>query len=243
MLPISDDNRGRRTQPIVTWALIGINLLIYAYQWTLSPRALNSFMAEWAVIPERITSGAGYHTLITSAFLHGSWFHVLSNMLFLWIFGDNVEDVMGHVKFIIFYLLTAVAAAFAQILIDPHSAIPMVGASGAISGVLAAYIILFPHGRIRTLLTLGIFITMAMLPAWIMIGYWFVLQILSGVLSLGAGDNGGGGVAFFAHIGGFVAGLALAWIFRDRGRQDHQNANRLDSSAAQTWGVQPGRRS
>lgn len=228
MLPLSDDNSGRHIKPVVTWALIAINVLVYAYQATLNNAQLWNLLSEYAAIPERITSGEGYHTMITSAFMHGSWFHLGSNMLFLWIFGDNVEDVMGHLKFLIFYLLTAVGAALAQIMVDTGSDIPMVGASGAVSGVMAAYIVLFPHGRIRTLIILGIFISMRMLPAWVVIGIWFLLQVISGVGSLNVVGSEGGGVAFWAHIGGFIAGLALVWVFRDRDRHRNQLEKRPD---------------
>lgn len=238
MLPISDDNRGRHSLPLVTWALIAINVVVYAYQATMNNRELWQFLQEWAVIPDRITNGAGYETLVTSAFLHGSWFHLGSNMLFLWIFGDNVEDVMGHARFLIFYLLTAVAASFAQIMINTDSSIPMVGASGAVSGVMAAYILLFPHGRVRTLVIAGIFVSMAMLPAWMIIGYWFIIQVVSGVASLNLVDGQGGGVAFWAHIGGFLAGLALVFLFRDKDRQREQLSQRVPGRGAPIFQIE-----
>ncbi len=237
MLPLSDDNRGRRSLPYVTWALIAINVLVYAYQAFLSPAELNDFLQQWAAIPEEISGGSALYTLLTSAFLHGSWFHLGSNMLFLWIFGDNVEDVMGHVKYLIFYVAAAVGAGLAQVLISTGSDVPMVGASGAVSGLLAAYILLFPHGRIRTMVTLGVFITMTMLPAWMMIGYWFVLQLISGFLSLNQVANEGGGVAFFAHIGGFVVGLLLTIPLRDRDRQRSQNSARDEPVSSRTFGL------
>lgn len=240
MLPLSDDNRGRRTQPFVTWALIAINIVVYAYQAFLSERDHFQFLMDWAVVPDRITSGEQFHTLITSAFMHGSWFHLGSNMLFLWIFGDNVEDVLGHLKYLLFYLVTAVAAGVAQILVDTGSMVPMVGASGAVSGLLAAYIVLFPNGRIRTLLTLGVFITVTMLPAWMMIGYWFLLQIISGVLSLG--DASTGGVAFFAHIGGFIAGFVLVRPLIKKDRLVNQRSSRGSSDESRTWRMGSGRR-
>lgn len=237
MLPISDDNRGRKIQPVVTWALIAINVVIYAYQFLLDERAHYDFLNQWAVVPAEISSGQAYFTLVTCAFLHGSWFHLGSNMLFLWIFGDNVEDVMGHVKYLIFYLLTAVGASVAQVLVDTDSRIPMVGASGAVSGLLAAYIVFFPHGRIRTLLFLGIFVTVTMLPAWMMIGYWFLIQLISGIGSLNTIGQQGGGVAFFAHIGGFIAGLVLVWVFRDKDRLEAQRRGRHGRVPDQRWGM------
>ncbi len=236
MLPLSDDNRGRRSLPYVTWVLIAINVAIYAYQAFLTPQAHWDFLQSWAAIPAEISGGEALHTLLTSAFLHGSWFHLGSNMLFLWIFGDNVEDVMGHIRYIIFYVAAAIGAGLAQVLISTGSEVPMVGASGAVSGLLAAYIVLFPHGRIRTLLTLGIFITLAMLPAWMMIGYWFVLQLISGFLSLNQVSNEGGGVAFFAHIGGFIVGLLLVFPLRDRDRQRSQISARNEPVSERTFG-------
>ena len=237
MLPISDDNRGSRTQPIVTWFLIAANVLIFFYQSSLGEAAHLRFLNDWAVVPAEITAGQAYFTLITTAFLHGSWFHLGSNMLFLWIFGDNVEDVMGHVKYLAFYLLTAVAASYAQVLVDPDSRVPMVGASGAVSGLLAAYIVMFPHGKIRTLVIFGIFISAMMVPAWVMIGYWILLQVISGLGSLSTIGDQQGGVAFFAHIGGFIAGLVLVWVFRDKRRQDAQNAARQGYMPERRWGM------
>ncbi|MCY4343727.1 MAG: rhomboid family intramembrane serine protease [Gammaproteobacteria bacterium] len=159
-------------------------------------------------------------TLLTSMFLHGGWFHILGNLWFLWVFGDNIEDVMGPLRFIVFYLLCGLAAAFAQILSDPGSAIPMVGASGAIGGVMGAYALLFPRARVQTLLILGFYVTTIGVPAFVMLGYWFLLQVLGGLPALGSSE---GGVAFWAHIGGFVAGLALIHLFR---RPDHASARR-----------------
>ncbi|MBA2760017.1 MAG: rhomboid family intramembrane serine protease [Chloroflexia bacterium] len=238
MLPLTDDNRGRRTTPIVTWALIAINVLVFIYQFLMSEQELNQFFNDFGVIPRDISNGEGYLTLLTSMFLHGGLLHVGGNMLFLWVFGDNVEDVMGHARYLIFYLLTGLGASAAQILINPDSTIPTIGASGAISGVLAAYIVCFPHGRIRTLITLGFFITSFMLPAWIMIGYWIVLQVIQGSLSLGVSDDVGG-VAWFAHIGGFVAGLVLVFLFRQPERVERQRVarNRPDPERRQIgWG-------
>lgn len=222
MLPLTDDNRGRRSTPIVTWVLIGINVLVFLYELLLNDQQFNEFVRNFGVIPREISNGEGYLTLLTSMFLHGGWLHVGGNMLFLWVFGDNIEDVMGHARYLVFYLLTGLGASAAQILVNPDSMVPTIGASGAISGVLAAYIVSFPHGRIMTLITLGIFITSVMLPAWVMIGYWIVLQVIQGSLSLGVSADTGG-VAWFAHIGGFAAGLALVFLFR---RPDHLERQR-----------------
>lgn len=233
MLPISDDNRGRRSQPYVIWALIVINVLVFIYESLLDERDLAALFDQWAVIPAEISSGNLVYTLVTCAFLHGSWLHLGGNMLFLWIFGDNVEDVMGHTRFLVFYVLVAVIASGVQVAISPESTVPLVGASGAIAGVLAAYIVMFPRGRIHTIVFLGIFFTAIMLPAWMMIGYWIVIQVISGVGTLGV-ENATGGVAFFAHIGGFFAGLALVWLFRDRERLERQHRRRRTYDG-QSW--------
>jgi membrane associated rhomboid family serine protease len=144
-------------------------------------------------------------------FMHGGWFHLIGNMLFLWVFGNNIEDAMGHAKFLIFYLLCGIAAAATQTFISPHSVVPMVGASGAISGVLGAYLLLYPRVRVHTLIILPIYITTVAIPAWVMLGYWALIQLVSGLGSLSEIDKGG--VAFFAHVGGFIAGLVLIRLF------------------------------
>jgi membrane associated rhomboid family serine protease len=226
-MPLSDDNRGRRSAPIVTWVLIGLNVLVFLYQLTLGERELNQFFLDYGVIPQEIGDRQDLWTLLTSMFLHGGWLHIAGNMLFLWVFGDNVEDVMGHLRYLVFYLLTGVGAGLAQVLANPDSTVPTIGASGAISGLLAAYLVCFPHGRILTGVFIGFIITTFMLPAWMMIGYWIVLQVISGVVSLGPDTAATeGGVAWWAHIGGFVAGLILVWPFRQRDRLEHQRASR-----------------
>lgn len=226
MIPISDDNRGRRTTPYVSYTLIVINILVFLYQFVLSDRANLDFIYRWGAIPADVSDGHRVFTLVTCAFLHGSWLHLGGNMLFLWVFGDNVEDVMGHVGYLTFYLATGIAASASQVWLDTGSLVPLVGASGAISGVLAAYIVLFPRGRIISLIFLGVFVTTVFLPAWVMIGYWIALQFLQGFLSLGVRTAQTGGVAYFAHIGGFVAGLILVWIFADRDLTSSQRAAR-----------------
>jgi len=168
-----------------------------------------------------------YFTLLSSMFLHGGWFHLIGNMMFLWVFGNNIEDSMGHVKFVLFYLISGVAAALAQMVVNPDSTIPMVGASGAISGVMGGYILLYPHARVHTFVFLGFFATTIQLKAGLMLGYWFVLQLLGGIPSLTGIDRGG--VAFFAHIGGFVAGLIFVKLFETR---EHRERRRGDRGAA-----------
>ena len=227
MMPLSDDNRGRRSTPVVTWVLIALNVLAFLYELTLGERALNQFFIDYGIIPREISDGQNLWTLLTSMFLHGGMLHIAGNMLFLWVFGDNVEDVMGHARFLIFYLLCGIVAGLSQVAIDPDSTVATIGASGAISGLLAAYIVCFPHGRVLTGVFIGFIITTFMVPAWMMIGYWIVLQVISGVISLGPDTSAtDGGVAFFAHIGGFVAGLILVWPFRQKDRVEHQRASR-----------------
>ena len=240
MFPIGDEPNGRRLTPVVNYALIALNVLVFLYQITLSSGPpgfdLERFIFRWGAIPEEISAGNDLFALLTSMFLHGGWAHIGGNMLFLWVFGDNVEDTMGHARYQLFYLLPGLAAGLALFVIDPNSAIPLVGASGAISGVLGAYIVLFPRGNIRTLVVLGFFITVVMIPAWVQIGLWFVLQFFNGFASLGVQTEESGGVAYFAHIGGFVAGALLVWLFKDRDAVDRQRAARAASRPFQRVG-------
>lgn len=214
MFPIRDHNPSGRT-PFVTWGLMVANVLIfftYVGFITNGPE-INAFYYDWAFIPARLMAGDNAIALVTSMFLHGGWMHLLGNMLFLWIFGDNVEDEMGHLPYLVFYLASGIAAALAQYAADPGSVIPTVGASGAIAGVMGAYLLMFPKARVDIFIFLIIFIRIIPVPAWIMLGLWFVLQFFGG---LGA-DPSNGGVAYWAHAGGFVAGLLFAvplWLRR-----------------------------
>lgn len=207
MMPIGDDNSTRKTVPIVTYALIALNVVFFIIELTGGDEAI----IKWAFVPSRFLANplGDFLTLFTSMFMHAGWLHLGSNMLYLWIFGDNVEDRFGHVKFLIFYLLCGLAATFAQLVVNVSSDIPNLGASGAIAGVLGAYIILFPKGRIRVLQGRGII----QVSALIVIGLWIVLQLFSGIGSIAASTDTGG-VAYMAHIGGFVAGIALTFLFR-----------------------------
>jgi membrane associated rhomboid family serine protease len=233
MFPIGDENRGIRSRPYVTYALIAINIVIFLYQITLDQSALADFILKWGTIPREISDGKDLFTLATCMFLHGGWLHIAGNMLFLWVFGDNIEDTMGHAKFLVFYLLCGLAASGLQVIVNSNSETPMIGASGAISGVLAAYLVLYPRGKIRTVILVGIPI-LVLIPAWGMIGYWIVIQFINGIASLGVRTaETGGGVAYFAHIGGFVAGAALVWIFRDREIQQRHLDNRSGNRAFQ----------
>jgi membrane associated rhomboid family serine protease len=207
MLPIGDDNSSSRTVPVVTYALIALNILFFFVELSGG----EAFIMQWAFVPERFLSNPSgdFLTLLTSLFMHAGWLHLGSNMLYLWIFGDNVEDRFGHGKFLIFYLLCGLAATFAQLAFSADSNIPNLGASGAIAGVLGAYILLFPQGRVRVLQGQRVI----QMPALIVIGLWIVLQFFSGIGSI-ANTAETGGVAFMAHIGGFIAGFVLTFLFR-----------------------------
>jgi membrane associated rhomboid family serine protease len=224
VIPLRDKNPTRRT-PIVTWALIGGCLVAFAIELSVTAAggdaALEGFFREWGAVPRDITGAieSGDYLsqailgMFTSMFLHGGWLHLLGNMLFLWIFGNNVEDRLGSIAFLLFYLVGGVAAALTQVVIGPQSTIPLVGASGAIAAALGAYIVLFPGARILSLVFLGFFYQLIEVPAIIVLGFWFGLQLLSGFASFGA-ETAEGGVAFFAHIGGFVFGLAVGLLLR-----------------------------
>ncbi|HEY7031142.1 MAG TPA: rhomboid family intramembrane serine protease [Thermomicrobiales bacterium] len=236
MFPIGDENRGQRLRPVVNYGLIALNFLVFFYELAQSDPELNRFIYRWGTIPTEIMDGQRLVTLVTSQFLHAGWLHILGNMLFLWVFGDNVEDTMGHVGYLIFYLLCGVAAAVAQVAVNSGSPTPLVGASGAISGVLAAYLVLFPRGKIRTFVLLGWFPLIFLLPAWVMIGYWIVLQFINGFLSLGVRTEEGSGVAYFAHVGGFLAGLVLVNLFKNEDAHQRQLAAREGRRAFQRVG-------
>ncbi len=223
MIPIGDDNRGRRATPFINWLLILGNLGVFIYQLTLPMADLEQFVFAYGAIPGDLTSTfpsistesmSVYATVFTSMFMHGSIAHFLGNMLFLWVFGDNIEDAMGHVGYLLFYLAGGLSAAVAHIAFDPNSAIPMIGASGAISAVMGAYLLLFPTGMVRVLIFIGIPLLFAV-PAILVLGLWFVMQLMSGVAALEGAGEAAGGIAFWAHVGGFVAGAVLVWFFRD----------------------------
>lgn len=213
MIPIKDDNPTRRT-PWVTVAFIAVNLAVFAYQTTLDPAALQSFWMRWAFVPARFMadpfSPGELATIFSAMFMHAGWVHIGGNMLYMWIFGNNIEDRFGHLGFAAFYLISGVAAMVAQAMVAPSSALPNLGASGAVAGVLGAYILLFPGASVLTIIPILIFIEVARVPAYIVIGFWFILQLGSGLASLGPELATSGGVAWFAHIGGFIAGLLLA---------------------------------
>jgi membrane associated rhomboid family serine protease len=215
VFPISDVIPSRTT-PVVTVTLIAINAVIFLYQLTLSDPALEQFVGAYALIPAWFS----WPALVTSQFLHAGWLHAVGNMVYLWIFGDNVEDRLGHGGYLLFYLGSGAAAAVLQTLFDPFSNVPMIGASGAIAGVMGAYFVLYPHSRVLTAVFLVIFFDIIEIPALFFLGIWFLMQLLSGVGSLGVSNAAGGGIAFWAHIGGFVVGAAVGFALRatDRGR-------------------------
>ena len=215
MFPISDVIPSR-TRPVVTVAIIIVNALIFLYQLTLPEPALQLFVGAYAVVP------AHFHpaTLITSQFLHGGVLHVGGNMLYLWIFGDNVEDRLGHARFLLFSLVAGVAAAILQIFFNPFSTVPMIGASGAIAGVMGAYFVLYPHSRVLTVVFLLFILDVVEIPAIFFLGVWFIMQLLNGVGSIGV--SMGGGTAFWAHVGGFVVGFLVGVGLRRRDRRWHE---------------------
>ena len=230
MFPYRDENP-TVLPPIVTVGVIALNVLAWVFVQGLgTTEPLVRSVCELGLIPGEALGTAApgtvvplgpdlqcvigephWFTVFTSMFLHGGWFHLIGNMVFLWVFGNNIEDAMGHGRFVVFYLLCGLAAAATQVAVDPDSAIPMVGASGAISGVLGGYLLLYPRVRVHTLLFLGFYVTTIALPAYVMLGYWILLQLLGGLPSLAGMESGG--VAFWAHIGGFVAGMLLIRLF------------------------------
>jgi membrane associated rhomboid family serine protease len=213
LIPIADENPTRRF-PAVTIALLAINIAVFAFEASMPANAFESFLFANAFVPAAFARAPfaleQWRTVFVSMFLHGGWLHVGSNMLYLWIFGNNVEDEIGHIPFVLFYLTCGVAATMAQFLAGPSVAVPNIGASGAVAGVLGAYLLLYPRAAVLTVIPLFFFLSVERLSAFFVIAFWFVLQLLSGVASLSAGQAAqGGGVAFFAHIGGFMAGIAL----------------------------------
>jgi membrane associated rhomboid family serine protease len=225
MLPLRDD-QPRYSTPWVNYFLIGLNLVIFLFEATLDRRSLELLIRQFGVVPshwalflegsQRYPLPAVVLPFFTSMFLHGSWMHVIGNMWFLYIFGDNVEDYLGHFKYLVFYLLAGLIAMSTQVLVSLHSSVPTVGASGAIAGVLGAYFVLYPKARVLT----WFFVFVLWVPAWIILGYWFALQFLSGTATLIAvqGQNIGG-VAFWAHVGGFVSGALMVKLFPERARR------------------------
>ena len=217
MIPLSDENRTRRT-PVVSYALLGAIVLAFLWQLQAGDAAVYAFgliparLVHGALLPPQLDWAPAWATVFTSMFLHGGWMHLGGNLLYLWIFGDNVEDALGRGRFVAFYLLCGVAAALVQTVSETTSIIPMIGASGAISGVLGAYLRLFPHAQVRVLVPLFIVFYTIRVPAWVVLGLWFLFQLASSAMI----QPGQGGVAFFAHIGGFLSGLILVGLLMPR---------------------------
>src|SRR2546423_4276562 len=210
MIPLRDVIPSRTT-PYITVTIIVLNALAWLFEVSLPRDVLNQFLTQYGVVPRYLSAP----TFITSMFLHGSWMHVIGNMWYLWIFGDNVEDRLGHGRFIVFYLLCGIAAAIGQIAIDPLSTLPTIGASGAIAGVMGAYFVLYPHSRVLTLIPLFIFWEIIELPAIMLLGFWFLMQLFSaGTVAITANTHGGGGVAFMAHLAGFLTAPIGSFSFR-----------------------------
>jgi len=219
MIPLRDDNP-TSIKPILTVTLIAINVVVFLYQVSLPPRQGNLFVYQFGAIPsvifgpDRLPSGLEVIppalALLTSMFLHGGWMHLIGNMWYLWIFGNNIEDAMGRVRYLVFYLLSGLAASVCHAYFNLHSKVPSIGASGAISGVLGAYLLLYPRARVLVLIPLGFFTRLLYVPAMFVLGFWFLMQVLSGTLS----GAQAGGVAWWAHIGGFVAGMAMVGVFK-----------------------------
>jgi membrane associated rhomboid family serine protease len=212
MFPIGDDDSARRTMPVVTYALIALNIMVFFIELNGG----NAFIKQWAFVPSRFISNPASEvpTIFTAMFMHGGWLHLFGNMLYLWIFGDNVEDEFGHLKFLAFYLICGIAATFAQFYFSMRSTVPNVGASGAIAGVLGAYIVMFPAAKVNVLVARQV----VALPAFVVLGLWIVLQLFSGVGSIAQTTETAdtGGVAYMAHVGGFAAGFLMSFLFRER---------------------------
>ena len=210
MLPIGDDNTGRRITPVVTYVLIALNVVFFLVEMNGG----EAFIQRWAFVPRRfLADPAGdFATLFTAMFMHAGWLHLLGNMLYLWIFGDNVEDRFGHARFVLFYLVCGIAATFAQLAFSADSAVPNLGASGAVAGVLGAYLLLYPRGRVHVMMGRGV----VPAPALMVIGLWFALQLFSGIGSVASNVDEGGGVAYMAHVGGFVMGFLLTFVLRGK---------------------------
>ena len=216
MIPIRDEIKTHRI-PIVNYVLILVNVAVFLWAYVFNPNP-DAVYSEFALFPSAIREGfdlGDMRDIVTSMFLHAGWFHLLGNMLYLWIFGDNIEDRLGHIRYLLFYLAGGISAAFAHYFINPTSAIPTVGASGAIAAVLGAYLVIYPQSRVYTFIPIGYFARLRLVPAVVVLTLWFVLQLFSGVGSLGMGDQGG--TAYWAHIGGFVYGLLVGFLFKTSG--------------------------
>lgn len=213
LFPIGDDNIEDGHSPLFSYGFLILNVGVFVLQATLPKGMQASFVETWGAVPAEIVQGIDLQTLLTSIFLHGSWLHLLSNMLYLWIFADNIEAVVGNLRFLVFYLLGGLVAGLTQVAFDPSSGVPCVGASGAIAAVMGAYVVMFPRSRVKMLFL--IFFIVFYVPSWVFLGLWFVQQALSGFEVLGMSREDAGGIAWWAHIGGFVFGLVTGFYFRN----------------------------
>lgn len=213
MIPLRDSQPSYST-PVVTAGLIVANVLVFLHQVSLDDFSLNHFIRTYAIVPARFE----FSTLLTSMFLHGGWLHLIGNMWFLWIYGDNVEDILGGLRYLVFYLLCGVAAGLTHVLTNAGSPVPTIGASGAVAGVMGAYLVKFPHSRIVTLIPIFFLLTTVEIPAVLILIYWFLIQIFSGMAAAGQMASAQGGVAWFAHVGGFVAGMVLISLMKTQER-------------------------
>lgn len=227
MIPVSDSVRAR-TFPYVNLALILANVIVFVYEITLPEVEINDFLRHWGVVPVQLIDWLNHpsgdnldelFTPLTSMFLHGGWFHIIGNMLFLWVFGDNVEDALGHLRYLFFYLTSGIAAVALQVFADQNGVIPMIGASGAIAGVLGGYLVLYPRATIGVVIPWLWFFGVLPLPAIALIGLWFLLQLFNGIASIGTAVGVTQGVAYWAHVGGFLAGFLLVWVIPRRVRR------------------------
>lgn len=221
MIPLRDTEPSY-TFPIATVVIIALNIAAFLYEFSLDHYELNWFIAQYGVIPTRFQ----WMDVVTGIFLHGGWMHLIGNMWFLWIYGDNVEDLLGHINFVVFYLLCGVAATLVHVVFNGDSRVPTIGASGAIAGVMGAYMVKFPNSRILTLVFVVVFVTTMEIPAFLILIYWFVIQFFSGIGSVGHSHLSQGGVAWFAHVGGFLAGIALVLLMTKRDRFSRRPALR-----------------
>lgn len=211
MIPLRDTEPSATSAYVTIW-LIVVNVLVFLYEVSLDPYTRNLFIATYGMTPARFHAA----DILTSMFLHGGWMHLIGNMWFLWIFGDNIEDILGHAKYLVFYVACGVAASVFYAMISPDTRVPTVGASGAIAGVMGAYCVKFPRSRILTLIPIFIFFTTVEIPAAVVLVYWFIVQFFSGVGSVGFSQSNHGGIAFFAHVGGFIAGIVLIFVLPTR---------------------------
>lgn len=216
MFPIGDEDVRGASPPVITWVFVGLNVVVFLYQLSLGQAELEQFYMTFGVVPAQVIQGQNLSSLLVSMFMHGGWAHIINNMIFLWVFGDNVEAILGKVLYPIFYVGGGLAASAAHIAFNLGSQVPSLGASGAVAAVLGAYVVMFPQSRVKLLIFFGYIARVTQVAAVIFVGIWFVTQLLSGVASLGPATAQTGGVAYWAHIGGFILGLLIGFFFKDQ---------------------------